>query len=249
MIQIRDTEIGSGIPKISVPVTGADERSVLLAARKAYESPADIIEWRADTFERWNDHEALLRMLKTIRMAIGDKILCFTFRTSDEGGLVRVRDEEYIAVTKRAIDSRLVDMVDVECCVSEYRASELLNYAKNAHVITIGSNHSFHKLLSTGEMDFRIRYMQRLGADIVKLVVVPESKKDIFKILNAVKELTDDLNLPLEIIAKTDNGKYSRILGELYGTAITCGTLDAEANPGEIEVYKLYRILKALHEM
>lgn len=249
MVEIRDIKIGQEKPKITVPIYGKTEQVVVENARRAFRSPADIIEWHADDFESWQDDASVLRALKMIRMNIESKVFLFTFRTSDEGGTLKVKDDEYIHILKLAMDSRLIDLLDVECCVSEYRATEIISYAKQKNVPVIGSNYAYEKVLSVGEMDFRIRYMQRLGVDIAKIVVIPDRKKDIYRILNATYDLSEDLDLPISVIGKGDDGKYTRVLCELFGTAITYGTLDPSENPGEIDVWKLASMIDSLHEM
>ncbi len=249
MIQIRDVSIGEGKPKISVSVCGADEITVRETAYQAAQSPAEIIDWHADTFENWKNDDALIRMLKIIRMAIGDKVLLFTFRTNEEGGNVSVKDEEYIHTLKIAVDSRLIDILDVECCVSEYRATELISYAHQKNVPVLGFNHSFNKVLNIGELEYRVRYMQKLGADIAMIVVLPLRKRDTMKLLNTTWDLCEDLDFPLAIIGQGDMGKYTRVLAEFYGTCMTSGVLNAEEGSGEIDVYRLSELIDNLYSM
>ena len=249
MIQIRDLIIGEGKPKIVVPIDQKTERQIIPQSQQAFVSPAEIIEWRADYFENWKDDNAVLRILKSIRMNIGAKALLFTFRSKEEGSNVAIKDGEYLHLLKLAIDSRLIDLIDVECCVSEYRAIELISYAHEKKVPVIGSNHSFIKLLTIGEMDYRIRYMQKLGVDIAKIVVQPERKKDVYKILCATYDLCEDLELPIAVLGRSDIGKYTRVLGEMFGSCMTWSTLSKAENPGEIDVYRISEIISSLHDM
>ena len=249
MVEIRELKIGSGKPKICVELTGRTEAELLYQVKQAAVSPAEIIEWRADLFENRNRTESVLRILKSIRMNIGSKAFLFTFRTEDEGGTVRVRDEEYIAIVKIAIDSRLIDLVDIECCVSEYRATELINYAHQHNLPVIGTNNAFLKLLTVGEMDFRVRYMQKLGADIVRIGVKPTSKKDVYRLLLATHDLCEDLDFPIAVIGFGEDGKYTRVLGELFGSSLPVGVLNSTADDGEIDVYRLASLIDNLNEM
>lgn len=249
MVTIRETVIGEGKPKICVCVAGPDERSIITESHKAWKSPADIIEWRADYFENWQDDTAMIRMLKTIRMNIGSKPFLFTFRTKEEGGSIPFKDTVYMHVLKLAIDSRLIDLVDIECCVSEYMAMEMISYAKSKNVFIIGSNHSPGFKLSIGEMDYRIRYMQKLGVDIARLTVEPERKRDVYKLLLAIHDLCEDLNFPIAILGLGKAGKYSRVLGEFFGSSLTYGVLDSTDDPSEISVTRLASIIDNLHDM
>ena len=50
-IRIREIEIGAGMPKICVPVTGVTESEILEQTTQAVEKQPDLLEWRADFFE------------------------------------------------------------------------------------------------------------------------------------------------------------------------------------------------------
>ncbi len=249
MVEIRELKIGSGKPKICVELTGETEAELLYQARQAAGSPAEIIEWRADLFENRTKTESVLRLLKSIRMNIGSKAFMFTFRTEDEGGVLHVRDEEYISIVKLAIDSRLIDLVDIECCVSEYRTTELINYAHQHNLPVVGTNNAFLKVLTVGEMDFRVRYMQKLGADIARIGVRPSGKKDVYRLLLATHDLCEDLDFPIAVIGYGEAGKYTRVLGELFGSSLTRGVLNGTAAEGEIDVFRLASLIDNLNEM
>ena len=248
MVTIRELVIGEGKPKICVTVSGADEAAVQNDARRAFLSQAEIIEWRADYYQDWQDELSLIRMLKTIRMNIGSKAFLFTFRTREEGGTIPFKDTEYMRVLKTAIDSRLIDLVDIECCVSEYMATEMIAYAREKNVFIIGSNHSAGFNLSIGEMEYRIRYMQKLGVDIARLTVVPQRKRDAYRLLLTTHDLSEDLNFPIAVLGLGEYGKYTRILGELFGSCLSCAVIDAADDPSELSVSTLAPLLKTLHE-
>ena len=249
MITIRDLVIGEGKPKICVTVTGKDENSIISEAHRAFLSAAEIIEWRADYFEGVQDDVMLIRMLKTIRMNIGSKAFLFTYRTKEEGGTIPFRDTEYIHILKIAIDSRLIDLIDIECCVSEYMAMEMIAYARQKNIYMIGSNHTAGFSLSIGEMEYRVRYMQKLGVDIARLTVIPQRKRDAYRLLLTTHDLAEDLNFPIAVLGLGEYGKYTRVLGELFGSCLTCAVLDAGDDPSEISVSRMASLLDNLHDM
>ena len=51
VINIRNIQIGSGIPKICVPVTGTSEKEILQQTKQAVAQSPDLLEWRADFYE------------------------------------------------------------------------------------------------------------------------------------------------------------------------------------------------------
>ena len=249
MVTIRDIVIGEGKPKICVTVRGSDEQTIIEQAHKARLSPAEIIEWRADCFADWQNDYALIRMLKTIRMNIGSKAFLFTFRTKEEGGSIPFKDSEYMHVLKMAIDSRLIDLVDIECCVSEYMAMEMISYAREKNVFMIGSNHTTGFSLSIGEMEYRVRYMQKLGVDIARLTVVPQRRRDAYRLLLTTHDLAEELDFPIAVLGLGEYGKYTRVLGELFGSCLTVAVLDASGDSSEISVSRMATLLDNLHEI
>ena len=50
-VRVRQIEIGNGIPKICVPVVGKTQEEIIKYAEEARNSPADMVEWRADWYE------------------------------------------------------------------------------------------------------------------------------------------------------------------------------------------------------
>ncbi len=248
MVTIRDLVIGEGKPKICVTVSGTDEADIISGAHRAFLSQAEIVEWRADYFAGWQDDLSLIRMLKTIRMNIGSKAFLFTFRTKEEGGSIPFKDTEYMRILRTAIDSRLIDLVDIECCVSEYMATEMIAYAKEKNIFIIGSNHSAGFSLSIGEMEYRVRYMQKLGVDIARLTVVPQRKRDAYRLLLTTHDLSEDLNFPIAVLGLGECGKYTRVLGELFGSCLSCAVLDP-SDPSELSVSLLAPLLQTLHDI
>lgn len=249
MFEVRNVVIGEGRPKVCVPLTGATAEEIFREAEEAYRCPAEIVEWRADFFENRNDDEAILEILKTVRDLIGNKVFFFAFRTKEEGGFVSVRDTEYVHIVKLAINSGLIDLVDIECCVSEYAALELIGYAKEHQVFSMGSNHSFMKTLTVSEMEYRIRYMQKLGVDMARIAVTVDRKKELFRLLSASYDLCEDLDFPLIIYAMGAQGAFSRVVCEFFGSCMTFGALDRQSSPGQIDVYPLSKMVALLHEI
>ena len=52
------------------------------------------------------------------------------------------------------------------------------------------SNHDFEKTPSKEEIVARLQKMQELGADLPKIAVMPQCKKDVLTLLAATEEMT-----------------------------------------------------------
>lgn len=70
-----------------------------------------------------------------------EKPLLFTFRSAKEGGEQAISTEAYIALNRAAIDSGLVDMIDLELFTGDDQVKETVAYAHAHDVKVVMSNH------------------------------------------------------------------------------------------------------------
>ena len=141
--KIGSVYIGEGIPKVCVPITGADLTEILEECKAAKESAADLVEWRVDYFNNAFDTDKVLNALVAIKEILGDLPLIFSFRTKDEGGEKAVDQERYITLNKLAAASGYVDAIDIELFQGEKVVTELISSAEVHRVTTIISNHDY----------------------------------------------------------------------------------------------------------
>ena len=111
---VRGIEIGAGIPKIAVSLTGATEEELLAQAAALGDLGADVAEWRMDCFSGAENGSAVENCLRALRRALGDTPLLATFRTAREGGQRRLSGENYAALCEFVIASGQADLLDVE---------------------------------------------------------------------------------------------------------------------------------------
>lgn len=113
-IQIRNVEIGSGVPKVIVPIVGKTEEAILAKAGEIASMPIHTVEWRVDFYDDVFDTEKTLATLKKLRCALGTLPLLFTFRTKKEGGEKEITMEQYTALNLAVAASGDADLIDVE---------------------------------------------------------------------------------------------------------------------------------------
>src|SRR5699024_4315216 len=109
-IRVRNVEIGTGIPKICVPIVGVTKEDILAEAKTFDSIPVDVVEWRVDWFEGVFDCSQVLDVLQGLREALGEIPLLFTFRTSKEGGEKAIEPEAYAQLNIQAAQSGYVDL-------------------------------------------------------------------------------------------------------------------------------------------
>ena len=247
-IRIRNTEIGTGIPKICVPIVGVTQKDILEAAEMIKLSAADFAEWRVDWYEDILNPEKTEDTLRRLRNILGDMPLLFTFRTSAEGGEKEIRKETYTELNQQAAQSGFVDIIDVELFAGDDVVKDIIETAHSCGVKVIVSNHDFHSTPPKDEIVSRLRKMQDFRADIPKIAVMPQNKKDVLTLLSATEEMTSRYaDRPVITMSMSGTGLISRLCGEVFGSAVTFGAVGKASAPGQIEAEEMAEVLKLLH--
>ncbi|WP_411899500.1 type I 3-dehydroquinate dehydratase, partial [Salmonella enterica] len=120
--------------------------------------------------------ESVLEAAGAIREIITDKPLLFTFRSAKAGGEQALTTGQYIDLNRAAVDSGLVDMIDLELFTGDDEVQATVGYAHQHNVAVIMSNHDFHKTPAADEIAQRLRKMPEMGAEIPKIAVMPQTK-------------------------------------------------------------------------
>lgn len=128
-VTVKNLVIGEGAPKIIVSLMGKDIATVKSEALAYREADFDILEWRVDHFTEVSSVDAVLEAARAIREVIADKPLLFTFRSAKEGGEQALAVENYIALNRAAVDSGLVDMIDLELFTGDELIKATVEYA------------------------------------------------------------------------------------------------------------------------
>lgn len=248
-VVVRGIEIGTGMPKICVPIIGETKENILAEAKQIEKLPVEMVEWRADWFTSIENVEKVMEILKELREILKEKPLLFTVRTKKEGGKKEISLRQYEELLYRVIRTGIVDLIDVELFLGDDVVERIVKAAHDAHVFVIVSNHDFKKTPEKKELVSRLCRMQKVGADIPKIAVMPECRKDVLTLLEATEEMTGEYaDRPIITMSMGQEGVITRISGELFGSAVTFGTLGQESAPGQVKVDRLKTMLELLHE-
>ena len=247
-VEVRGVRIGEGIPKICVPIVGTT-RDEILAAAKSFESvKKDVVEWRADWFEGVFDFAQVEAVLKELRRVLGNTPILFTFRTANEGGEKAIEPAAYAELNKRAAATGLIDLVDVEAFTGDEVVRDIIESAHESGVVVVASNHDFEKTPEKDEIVRRLRKMQELDADIPKIAVMPQSRKDVLTLLSATEEMASEYaDRPIITMYMSATGLISRLCGECFGSALTFGAVGKASAPGQMNASDLSEILNLIH--
>lgn len=245
-LRVRNITIGEGIPKIAVPLTEESSAKLIAQAQKIVSEQPDIIEWRIDFFADLFDQAALKKMAKNLRAVIGDTVLLITLRTKNEGGRQALSDAAYFSLCKYVIENKLADLIDIELLHRKAGVKQLISLAHANGLFVILSSHDFKKTLPQAAICDRLALMEKTGADLAKVAVMPQNATDVLNLLAATTISQSRLQIPLITISMGKLGKISRIGGQLFGSAVTFGAVGKTSAPGQIELANLQRDLKDL---
>ena len=246
-VRVRGVEIGAGKPKIAASVTGTDREEILAQAAALCALSVDVAEWRMDWFDRVDDGSAVQQCLSDLRSVLGDKVLLATFRSEKEGGQRYLSPESYAALNEYVISSGQADLLDVELFSGEGIVQQLIAAAHKAGIAVVLSSHDFEKTPSKAEMVSRLCRMQELGADILKLAVMPRNRSDVLTLLQATEEMyTQHARQPLVTMSMGQLGTITRVCGETFGSAMTFGAAAKSSAPGQMHVEALNQALTLL---
>ncbi len=249
IVEVRGVKIGEGTPKIIVPIVGVTKEDILSAAKSFGEVKYDIVEWRVDWFEDVFDFAKVEDTAKALRDVLGDKPILFTFRTAKEGGEKAIEPAAYVELNSKIVATGLVDMVDVEAFTGDDYVKEIIEVAHKNNVKVVASNHDFGKTPAKEDLVYRLRKMQDLGADIPKIAVMPQNKKDVLTLLSATEAMANDYaDRPIITMSMAGTGLISRLCGEVFGSAATFGAVGKVSAPGQMNAKDLGTILTLIHD-
>lgn len=247
-VRIKNIVLGEGIPKICVSILEKTKEKIIEQALNFVNIHVDVVEWRVDWFDYAFNIEKVNDVLKDLVLALNNIPLLFTFRTSKEGGEKAIDAKTYAKLNKLVAATGLVDMIDVEAFTGDEIVKDIIESAHASGVKVIVSNHDFSKTPSKDDIIYRLRKMQDLGADIPKIAVMPKSKLDVLELLEATVIMSEKYaDRPIITMSMSEMGLVSRLTGEVFGSALTFGSVKKASAPGQIGIKDLHEVLQLIH--
>ncbi len=210
------------------------------------ETGIDMVEWRMDCFYAESAQD-WIQALKKLRPLMKDYVLLATWRSEKEGGSQNCAF--YEELLKAVIQSGLVDMIDIELFQSENCVKDLTTYAHGHHVAVVISNHAMTNTPDNEAMMIRLQAMRRMGADIVKLAVMPNTVQDVWRLLETSTSFHEQAkDCYLVTMAMGEMGVISRICAEMSGSIISFAALKEASAPGQLPWKQLEQLLYQFHQ-
>lgn len=243
VITIREQKIGAGKPKICIPITGKTSEEIIEQANKIVKTEAELVEWRVDYADFVFDFVEVKRVISELRTILENKILLFTFRTKKEGGEKEISTVKYFELNTMVAQTKMADIIDIELFSGENEVKECIHQIHLCGGYAILSNHDFQRTPDEQEIISRLCQMEQLGADIVKIAVMPVEPEDVLTLLSATCKVNKKISKPVVTMSMSKMGVISRLTGGVFGSAITFGTVEHASAPGQIPIKELQSYL------
>lgn len=231
--------------RVCVPVMGKTTEEVLQQLKSVVKMEPDIIEWRGDFFETDNN-EGYLNVLKQMKDVNENIPVIFTIRTDSEGGNKKIGWNEYcdlcLFIAEKGKEFN-VEFVDVEVFKDD-KANELINSLHEKGMNVIGSNHHFDKTPDKEEMVKILSTIEKSGADVCKLAVMPRDKKDVEVLIEASKETDEKIKAPIITMSMGELGAVTRVIPKITKTSVTFAAGVSASAPGQPGIKVVRKLLQ-----
>ncbi len=217
--------VSRGRPMVAgVLVDSIDSRKVNRAKRDG----ADLVEVRVDTLKN-REPPALLKGFQRIRAAGLGIIL--TIRSTEEGGRLPLNDAERLGLFSALVPH--TDLVDIELG-SKKILNRVVDVARRNRKGVIISYHNFRTTPGAARLRDIIKRCRAGGADLVKIAVTADKRKDIGSLARVLLDSSDLIAVSMGSI-----GVLTRVFFPALGSRITYGSTTGSTAPGQLPLRKL----------
>lgn len=233
--------------KTIVPITAITKEQAIAQAKViTANQDADLAEFRIDLLDFAADSKQVIALGHELKKILGDKPMIATIRTHNEGGKLTISDADYGKTYQAYLKQPFMDMLDVEMFRDQQVVKNTVKLAHDKKVLIVMSNHDFQKTPNEDEIVKRLLKQDELGADILKIAVMPQSKQDVFTLMNATLKVSQQSKKPLLTMSMGKLGTISRIATANMGGSFSFGMIGEASAPGQIDVTQLKQFLKTV---
>lgn len=241
---IKNKEFTYGKTLICVSDTAHDTAGVIEDAKKIVAAGADVLEWRLDCFDQYENKEAIKKVLEGMKEVLKDIPLILTFRTEREGGNAPIDIEKYLEIYEYIAELGIVDIFDVEMWIVSSVDPSFVEKLKNKGKV-IYSKHDFQITPAKEQIISQLIEMQDKGADIAKIALMPQSKEDVMALMEASVEVSEKSpKTPIITISMGEMGRESRIQGKKTGSCLTFAVVGKASAPGQVDIQELKKLMQ-----
>lgn len=244
---VKNLNIGDLPVKTIVPITAKTAEQAIAQAQVIASNPnADVAEFRIDLLEFSADTKKVIALGQQLNQILKVKPLIATIRTHNEGGKMTVSDQDYEKIYREYLKKPFMQLLDIEMFRDAGRVEKLTKLAHEKNVLVIMSNHDFAKTPEQQDIENRLLKQDQMGADILKIAVMPKSKQDVFTLMNATLAVSQKSQKPLLTMSMGQLGTISRVATANMGGSLSFGMIGEASAPGQIDVTQLKQLLKTV---
>jgi 3-dehydroquinate dehydratase / shikimate dehydrogenase len=205
------------VPRICVALGLPTPLLLSRAAEREYKDGNTLLEFRLDYL---SDASSAAELIRNFRKRYPDSYIVATCRHRQNNGRFSGSIEQQIAHLKNAATAGAT-AIDLEIESAE-RVKSVLPSLRDTTPLII----SYHNFESTPALDPVLRHLQRIPADVYKVVTTARKPSDNLRILHFAREHSSS---KLVVFAMSEAGVVTRVLGLASGCVYTY------AAPAEIE--------------
>ncbi|MBC3805584.1 type I 3-dehydroquinate dehydratase [Acetobacterium fimetarium] len=231
-----------------IPLISANKSELLADVEAAVRNDCDFLEWRRDYFMKGAtlSRQAEIDVLKEIKRCLKNQGIIYTYRSHLEGGVFETSDAIREAAINAAIESDVVDYVDVELASNDLFLDRITAAIKNKRPQWIASHHNFERTPAAQEIRRIYASMEARGADVLKLALMPHTAEDVRRLMMANLFYNEQSELPMIAIAMGALGGITRIAPDLCGGSLTYAAGAGKTAPGQINLEGIRAIRKEM---
>lgn len=236
-------------PLICTPLVGKTRDAILVELNHITAKKPDLIEWRADYFEGITNLPEVVVMAKQIVENKGNIPVIFTLRSRTEGGLFEPNSpEERLDIIAAVCEGSGVTYVDYELSNPPEQIRKLRQLTKTTNTKIIASFHDFNRTPPREVLLEKLAAAKEYGADVAKIAVMPSCLEDVLTLLSVTLEAKKTIDIPVITVSMGACGSASRLLGGVFGSAVTFAVGQDTSAPGQIPIEDLKTVLAIVHK-
>lgn len=237
------------LPLVCTPLVGSTQVQLLAELAVVLPKRPDVLEWRVDFFAGLGDTAAVIAAAQAIRHAAGSIPLLFTRRSALEGGeKIALSEAQVIALYAAVCQSQTIDLIDYELANGASNIAQVRAAAQANGIALVLSFHNFSSTPSLDEMVDTFLRAEQAGADVAKVAVMPRDLDDVLTLLTATRAASKELRIPLISMAMGPLGAVTRLVGAVFGSALTFAVGASSSAPGQVPIEDLNAVLAVLQK-
>jgi len=240
---------GGKLPLICTPLVGRTFDKLMTELDVVLPKKPDVLEWRVDFFEHIGDTAAVIAAALAIKSKAGSIPLLFTRRSIIEGGEKIVLNEgQVMALYSALCDSKSIDLIDYEMANDAANIARVRTAAQANDIKLVLSFHNFSYTPGLEALTDKFLQAEQLGADVAKVAVMPRDLDDVLTLLTATRQASKKLRIPLISMSMGPYGSLTRMIGGVFGSALSFAVGAASSAPGQVPIEDLNTVLTILQK-